>query len=57
MASVAARRIRFMREGANPCCRVADFDTGMTREAPERRRRSPQRVAPSATRSRSINCV
>ncbi len=55
MAGVAARRIRFMREGANPRRRVTDFDTGTTREAPERGSR--QRVAPSATRSRSINCV
>ncbi len=55
MAGVAAHRIRFMREGANPRRRVADFDTGTRRKAPKRGSR--QRVAPSATRSRSINRV
>ncbi|BAX63009.1 hypothetical protein BSFP_058770 [Burkholderia stabilis] len=33
MSAAAAHRIRGMREGANPCRRVADFDTGVRREA------------------------
>ncbi len=55
MAGAAARRIRFICKGGNPRRRVADFDTGVTREAPEPG--TLQRVAPSATRSRSINRV
>lgn len=50
MSAAAARRIRFVRKGGYPRRRVANFDTGRTP-------RGLQRVAPSATRSRSINCV
>ena len=49
--SAAAARTRFVRKGGYPRRRVANFDTGA------RTPRGLQRVAPSATRSRSINCV
>ncbi len=51
MSAAAARRTRFLRKGGYPRRRVANFDTGA--QTP----RGLQRVAPSATRSRSINCV